>query len=452
MTPSDSIKNSSDSLDSVDSGSGLTQGHNPKQPPKSATSGIHIAISALVFALCLILFKLGWIYHESNLASGIFILAMITATHFILDSLFLKTHTRKSTGLDFSKTQISWTRTTIKLLGLMGTIGFIAVLYSLFPEYQSEFYSPYWALLKYLSLPWSVLAVPYFLYVDSKMTNPNDGYYQVGQVVLFRLSGLDFKVLKHHLLGWIVKSYFLPLMFVYFYNGLTKFKSFSFNQELNFSSVYPFLYDLIFLADVAIVSMGYLFSLRLFDSHQRSAEPTVLGWAVALICYQPFWSLISRQYLHYGSEANWIHYFQHHPLLYIIWGSLILILLAIYLWSSFMFGVRFSNLTHRGIITNGPYRYTRHPAYLSKNIAWWLISVPFLTEGPVTDNLKKCSLLLLLNSIYFLRAKTEERHLSNDPDYQQYAKWIDNNGLFSQVLKMRLFSLLKYNSDQRSQL
>ena len=39
-----------------------------------------------------------------------------------------------------------------------------------------------------------------------------------------------------------------------------------------------------------------------------------------------------------------------------------------------MFSFRFSNLTHRGIITSGPYRFTKHPSYVSKNIAWSFVS------------------------------------------------------------------------------
>jgi hypothetical protein len=114
-----------------------------------------------------------------------------------------------------------------------------------------------------------------------------------------------------------------------------------------------------------------------------------------------------------------------------------------------MFGIRFSNLTHRGIITNGPYGLTKHPAYVSKNLAWWLISIPFLASGGAFKALKKCSLLLLLNSIYYLRAKTEERHLSNDPDYQQYALWLEENGIFSGLYKLELFKFLIYLNPQK---
>ena len=96
--------------------------------------------------------------------------------------------------------------------------------------------------------------------------------------------------------------------------------------------------------------------------------------------------------------------------------------MVVYVWATIAFGARFSNLTHRGIITNGPYRYTKHPAYLAKNLSWWLISTPFMLTGSVEGTLRRCLLLGLLNLIYYFRAKTEERHLSLDPVYQRYAR------------------------------
>ncbi|HEY6452242.1 MAG TPA: isoprenylcysteine carboxylmethyltransferase family protein, partial [Steroidobacteraceae bacterium] len=85
-------------------------------------------------------------------------------------------------------------------------------------------------------------------------------------------------------------------------------------------------------------------------------------------------------------------------------------------------------LTHRGIITNGPYRYSRHPAYLAKNLSWWMISMPFMLGADAATSLRCCVLLCLLNGIYYLRAKTEERHLALDPVYREYARWIEAHG------------------------
>jgi hypothetical protein len=52
-----------------------------------------------------------------------------------------------------------------------------------------------------------------------------------------------------------------------------------------------------------------------------------------------------------------------------------------------------------------------------------------MITGGVEATLRRCLLLGLLNLIYYLRAKTEERHLGLDPVYQRYAEWIDQHGL-----------------------
>jgi protein-S-isoprenylcysteine O-methyltransferase Ste14 len=185
-------------------------------------------------------------------------------------------------------------------------------------------------------------------------------------------------------------------------------------------------------------------SLRIADTHFRSAEPTMLGWAVALVCYEPFWSLIGKMYLSYGTGFQWGAWLWNMPVLYGIWGSAILVLTAIYVWATVIFGARFSNLTHRGIITNGPYRWTKHPAYVTKNLSWWMLSIPFMAQGTVDETLRHCLLLVGLNLVYLMRAKTEERHLSRDPDYVAYALWMDEHSLFRFVRHVPLLRHLGY--------
>ncbi len=120
----------------------------------------------------------------------------------------------------------------------------------------------------------------------------------------------------------------------------------------------------------------------------------------------------------------------------------------IYSLSTVAFGLRFSNLTHRGIITGGPYRFTKHPAYLSKNLSWWLISVPFVAGADWPTALRHCVLLLLLNGVYFLRARTEEWHLSRDPAYVAYALWINEHGWLR--LLGRIVPWLRYRPPRES--
>ena len=158
----------------------------------------------------------------------------------------------------------------------------------------------------------------------------------------------------------------------------------------------------------------------------------------------PFWSTITRHYLAYETRPKWGEWLWHTPTLYAIWGSAILILIGVYVWATVMFGARFSNLTNRGIITNGPYRWTKHPAYIAKSLAGWMISIPFMAQLPADETFRHCLLLLGVNGIYVLRAKTEEWHLSRDPDYVRYAVWMEDNGMFRFIRHLPLVRLLAY--------
>jgi protein-S-isoprenylcysteine O-methyltransferase Ste14 len=210
-----------------------------------------------------------------------------------------------------------------------------------------------------------------------------------------------------------------------------------------FPKFYDYTYTFIFSVDLVFVCSGYLLTLKIFDSHIRTVEPSFLGWIVAIQCYQPFWSFSHQHYLGYDDNLFWGHIFTKSKILYSSYGMIILSLLAIYSFASVSFGLRFSNLTNRGIITNGPYRYLKHPAYISKNLAWWMISVPFLSSVSWEKAVQHSLLLLILNFIYYLRAITEERHLSLDPIYVQYATALNEKGLFSALYKV--FPFMKYN-------
>lgn len=358
----------------------------------------------------------------------LFVMTMTAVGVFLPDLLMNQVHRQ---ALVRSVSHPSWARVGTKLLGLYGVIGLIAMAYALFPEYHGDFYKPFWALLLCLGLPWLLLSVPYVYWLDSRMENPKDGLWHLGRLMLGKRKEIDHRLAATVVMGWLVKGFFLPLMFVYACNDLQHFLSTDLADITSFRQFYDFMFFFMFFIDVGMVSMGYLCTFRLLDTHIRSVEPTLLGWCAALVCYEPFWSLVGRQYLSYDSGYPWGAWLQDMPALYAIWGSAILVLTAIYVWATVSFGARFSNLTHRGIITNGPYRWSKHPAYISKNLSWWLIAVPFLPQGGIWHAISCCMLLLLVNGIYWLRARTEEAHLLRDPVYQAYAAWIAEHGLLA---------------------
>ena len=61
-----------------------------------------------------------------------------------------------------------------------------------------------------------------------------------------------------------------------------------------------------------------------------------------------------------------------------------------------------------------------------------MISVPFIATAP-GPALSNCLHLLLINAIYYARARTEEAHLSRDPDYVRYALWMNEHGLLARL-------------------
>jgi hypothetical protein len=362
----------------------------------------------------------------------------------LVDVLIYRVYARPSAGLSQRQnTPLSQRlpRVAVKLLGLYATLAAIAFAYWLFPEYRGDFFKPFYALAK-PALPFIVVfAIPYFFLVDRRMANPHDGYWHIGRLILGRLPATpEARTLcKEHVLGWIIKAFFLPLMTVFFYKNLTWFAANPVDAALaDFRVGVHWWISLAFFLDVSFAMVGYTLTLRVFDSHIRSSNPLLLGWGVAIMCYPPFWSLFDSHYFAYGNPPNWQAWLADSPTLHALWGSVIVVLIFIYAWATVAFGLRFSNLTHRGILTGGPYRFTKHPAYVAKNIFWWLVAVPFISDAGFWEGLRTSILLLLVNAIYFMRARTEEKHLASDPTYRNYAAWIEQHGIFRWV--GRLFS------------
>src|SRR3546814_16095195 len=70
-----------------------------------------------------------------------------------------------------------------------------------------------------------------------------------------------------------------------------------------------------------------------------------------------------------------------------------------------------------------------HPAYVSKNLFWWLSTLPFLvSNGSFTDMVRNSAIMATVSGVYYLRARPEERHLMTDPVYREYPAWMDRNG------------------------
>ena len=246
---------------------------------------------------------------------------------------------------------------------------------------------------------------------------------------------VDIKNLR----GLGVKIFFTPLMTVFFVDQFphlvnnigyvldtlpNMIANDRYNHQQFNKDAFNLSMPLIFSVDVALAWCGYVISSRWVDNHTHSAEPTMLGMIVCIACYPPFQFLLGafasppgdRDVLQIPSE--WI-------------ASLFIMMMVasyiVYMCSTLWFGVRFSNLTNRGIIRKGPFAFVRHPAYASKNFAWWCVMFPFALWNS-THNLGLAAFqimgLILMTAVYYMRAITEERHLMADPAYQEYCRQV----------------------------
>jgi protein-S-isoprenylcysteine O-methyltransferase Ste14 len=235
------------------------------------------------------------------------------------------------------------------------------------------------------------------------------------------------RIVKVYLV-FLINFFFLTLMTKFF---MSEYNAFNFavinissaayevfNDIQRFHAWYLLFYHLIFYIDVGIALIGYTIASRWLNNRTKSIDMTFYGWFMVLLCYPPMNSGFTDQFIGYGRIAT--HDIVTGDVPRMILMSLILLSFSIYVWATMALGFKFSNLTNRGVISHGPYRFFRHPAYATKNLAWWL------DNTHVLSNVWAAAALLAWNFIYILRGITEEKHLIKDIKYQQYKKQVRN--------------------------
>ena len=354
-----------------------------------------------------------------------------------------KVHRRPTTGIDWSNPRPAAEIipvSTVKIAGLWATWAIIAGLYCLGRWYWDGQYLFAMEVLAFALVPMVALSVPYIVWLDRRLAEPRDHAWHFGAMLLGR-EAYDPDEVKKHWRAWIIKGFFGAFMISILPGGFQQIVE----ADLSALAVSPaafamFLITLLFVVDVQIGTVGYLVTFRPLDAHIRSGNPFLGGWVAALLCYPPFvfGFMGGNGILAYEvNTPGWQHWFAGNPFLLSLWGAWLVCLTAIYAWATVVFGIRFSNLTYRGVLTNGPYRFTRHPAYLSKNLFWWSATLPFLVnlDGSIVDMIRNTFFLGVVSAIYYWRARTEEAHLlGEDPKYRAYHSWMREHGLITAPL------------------
>lgn len=339
--------------------------------------------------------------------------------------------------------KVNWIHIFYKEITLLLTLGVIGFLYWLFPMYSyDDFTLRYFPFLR-IFVPILLLgSIPYFCLMDKIDDEPEDVYYKIGYAIIHRQKTLSRFELGNYARSWLVKGFWLSLMQPYMMTDINWLFNLVWENIKNKPiEWFWFANSFCFFIDLTFASVGYLMNFKLLNSQTRTAEPTLLGWMVAIMCYWPFWGVLFYQYFFRYEKIGWMSVFVTESTWWWVWFISIILLELLYALATVAAGIRFSNLTYRGLWNTGPYKWSKHPAYVCKNISWWLIAMPFMINN-TEEAIKACFMLIGVNVIYYLRAKTEERHLSHYPEYEEYALKMNEKSIFTGVAKILPF--LKY--------
>ncbi len=355
-----------------------------------------------------------------------------------------KVHRRASTGIDWAAPRplAEALDTAIpKLAGLWATWAVIAALYCLGRWYWSGPYLIAMHVLGALALPLFLASIPYVIWLDRVMVNPRDPCWHFGAMLVGREPFAPAQVAIHWR-AWAVKGFFTAFMISIVPGGFANLVTPDWGPFLSSPvGVSAILITLMFVVDEQVGTVGYILTLKPLDAQIRSANPLLAGWVAALMCYPPFQLMNppDRPLFYLANtwgDDTWHRVVGETGALAWGWALWLVALTACYAWATVAFGIRFSNLTYRGVLTGGPYRYTRHPAYLAKNAFWWFASMPWaVANGSLVDAVRNTFFLGCVSAIYFWRAKTEERHLlAEDAKYRAYWDWMNHHGAITAPL------------------
>lgn len=359
----------------------------------------------------------------------------------------LNVHKRERVGL-IPKQKVNRERVALKLLGYYGSLGFVMLLYFIIPMYSDdEFYDASFLFLIPLLIVFMIGGWVYVGEFDSRLENPEDDLWHVGNFLIGRWSVADRKIVWKHLRSIILRAYYIPVMLTYFsimieslMKGQDAFIT-SYFADFTGATAYSFMlfkfmvmvYFYLAAMDVLFGLIGYLMALRVMDSNIKSTESTFFGWFVCLCCYYPFWELLflKQFFIDFYTNPTWVTWFQDMPpFLVTLWGVMVVGCMALEGGTTLTFGIRFSNLTYRGLISEGPFRFTKHPQYIFKMFNRFLYFIPILSLNGVLGSIHSMLLFFGICFVYYFRARTEENHLSVYPEYVQYANWVNENGIF----------------------
>lgn len=315
-------------------------------------------------------------------------------------------------------------------------VGSFVFLYTHHPYYlnpdferaRENIFKPGWLIFLFLVFPYTYFTLRFNYRRRDDFRDPSIIFF-----VLLKRFGLALAVRDHtqitgllkvkrfnnFLLTCGVKGFFLPLMSMFIFHHISTVMNLLARASTPMEGVQmahwflDLIYNALFIVDTGMALVGYGLELKWLGNKTKSVEPTAFGWIVAIMCYPPFNSVSGIYFPLNDVQELYIPFTEEQKIFVRI---IIVLLYTVFVWGTLALGVRFSNLSNKGIVARGPYKFIRHPAYAAKNIAWWFEHLQYM------KGFKNFLPLVCWNIVYTLRALTEERHLMKDPEYKAYCK------------------------------
>ena len=425
--------------------------------PISASSFVVNLAGGVVFLAALSWLRQFWADDIVLLSVGGIAAAIVTLL--AGEIFYLKSHRRGRVGLLQNGVR-NWPVIFTKILSYNTTLALVAIGYYLIPEYQKIYYEEFHAFLLFLLPAAFVIGNIYIFLFDHRLGSPDDGVLHFGYIITGQWKAANRAKISEYFKSVALRAYFVPAMYIYLFASLETFiagpaaylqDNSTYVANIPLASIIMTLvvaYFFLMIIDGLFALIGYLATFRALDSDVRSTDSTITGWVSCLICYTPFFEALLLTFIlkDFYYNPQWFVWFQHYEWLMLVWGSFATIAMCTEAFTTMTFGIRFSNLTYRGLISTGLFRFTKHPQYVSKLANRFLVYVPFMSLGGVVGAAWAMFLFGLICLLYYVRARTEENHLSIHEDYVRYAELMNERSVFSGLA--RYLPFLRYSREK----
>ncbi len=324
-----------------------------------------------------------------------------------------------------------WPRAVSRYLVWGGLLGGAWWFFSQHPYYRGLPHT-----LAFLEALWSLylpLGLPYFLLTLRFRASRREDYHDPAVRLLLMARSLlpsrrrwRRRVWRNRgnrkvLLNLLLRAYFIPVMAGQVPVNL--------EQALHWGQRWQGAWDmtalfwlssLLWTADAIAATAAYGLESRWMENRSRSVDTTLGGWLVCLACYAPL-NQVTALLLPFGpnvaATAPQTLLFSDPTLLLLLKGLEVALLTGL-VYSDLALGPSGANLTFKRLQWRGPYALVRHPATTCKLAFWWLqagIYGAFWSFPWVLG-------MVGWSALYVARCLTEERHLSQYPEYRWYRR------------------------------